>query len=57
MAVTTAVRRIGAGVVAVTLIAAAVIVTWSIRRRNPPPPSCHVTTDTQTYTLDTYPFI
>ena len=52
MAVTTAVRRIGAGGVAVTLLAAAVIVTLSIRRRNPPPPSCHVTTDTQTYTLD-----
>jgi hypothetical protein len=52
MAVSTAVRRIGAGVVAVTLITAAVIVTLSLRHRNRPAPSCQVRSDTETYTLD-----
>src|ERR1700686_3648968 len=55
MAVPTAVRRIGAALVAVTLIAAAVIVTLSFRHRKSPPPSCEVTdvtgTSTQTYTF------
>ena len=52
MAVTTAVRRIGAGVVAVTLVAAALIITLSLRHRNPPSPSCRVSTGAETYTLD-----
>src|SRR5882672_11186466 len=52
MAVTTAVRRIGAGVVAVILVAAALIITLSLRHRNPPSPSCRVSTGAETYTLD-----
>src|SRR5437762_2517033 len=52
MAVTTAVRRIGAGVVAVTLVEAALIITLSLRHRNPPSPSCRVSTGAETYTLD-----
>src|SRR5437016_13205811 len=48
----TAVRRIGAGVVAVTLVAAALFITLSLRRRNPPSPSCRVSTGAETYTLD-----
>lgn len=52
MAVTTAVRRIGAGLVAVALIAAAVTVTLKLRHRNPPSPICQVHSATTTYTLD-----
>jgi hypothetical protein len=52
MAVSTAVRRIGAGLVAVAVIAAGVTATLWIRRRNPPPPRCRVTTTSETYTLD-----
>ena len=55
MAVSTAVRRTGAALVAVALIAAAVIVTLSFRHRKSPPPSCQVTagtgTSAQTYTF------
>jgi hypothetical protein len=53
MAVTTAVRRIGAGVIVAALIAAGVFVALSFRHRVAPLPSCAVTTDTATYTLDT----
>jgi hypothetical protein len=56
MAVTTAMRRIGAGVVAVTLLTAAVIVAFSFRHHKPPPASCSVSDGTGTtatkYTLD-----
>jgi hypothetical protein len=58
MAVSTAVRRIGASVVVVALIGAAVVVVRALQHRNAPPPSCAVSTSTQkvsptvTYTLD-----
>jgi hypothetical protein len=51
MAVTTAVRRLGAGVVAVAVIAGAVTVTLRLRHHNPPAPSCSVHTTSATYTL------
>src|SRR5450432_1385615 len=51
MAATTTLRRIGAGVLAVTLVAAAVIVTLSLRHHAKPPPSCDVTDGTTRYTL------
>ncbi len=52
MTVTTAVRRIGAGLVVVALIGAAIIVTLSLRHRMPPPPSCQVSAGATTYTLE-----
>jgi hypothetical protein len=52
MAVTTTVRRIGAAVVAVAVLAAAVIVTLSFRHHAVPAPSCQVASGTETYTLD-----
>jgi hypothetical protein len=52
MAGSTAVRRIGAGLVAVALIAAAVTGVLWLRRTNPPPPSCRVSSAQTTYTLD-----
>lgn len=52
MAGSTAVRRIGAGLIAITLIAAAVAGGLWLRRSNPPPPSCRVSSATTTYTLD-----
>ena len=52
MAVTTAGRRIGAGVVAVAVIAGAVTVTMRLLHHNPPAPSCSVHTTSATYTLD-----
>jgi hypothetical protein len=52
MAVSTAVRRIGAGVVACALLAGTVVVVLSFRHKAEPLPSCAVTSDTKTYTLD-----
>src|SRR5438105_2477291 len=52
MAVATVVRRIGAGVVAIALIATAVVVTLALRRHNAIVPSCRATADGSTYTLD-----
>jgi hypothetical protein len=52
MAVTTTVRRIGAAVVAVAVLAAAVILTLSFRHHAVPAPSCRVATGSETYTLD-----
>jgi hypothetical protein len=52
MAVTTTVRRIGAAVVAVAVLAAAVILTLSFRHHTVPAPSCRVATGSETYTLD-----
>ena len=56
MAATTALRRIGAGVVVVALIAAVVVVISSLRHKNQPAPSCSVTSGTgttaTTYTLN-----
>ena len=60
MAVSTAVRRIGATVVVVALIGAAVVVVRAFRHHNAPPPSCSVSTRPSTganaesvaYTLD-----
>jgi len=52
MAVTSAVRRLGAGVVAVAVIAGAVTVTLRLRHHNAPAPSCSVHTSSETYTLD-----
>lgn len=52
MAGTTAVRRAGAGVVAIALIAAAATATVWLRHRNPPAPACQVHTTATTYTLD-----
>ncbi len=52
MAVTTALRRIGAGVVVVTLVAAAIVVVISFRHHTAPQPSCEVSAGTDTYTLD-----
>jgi hypothetical protein len=55
MAATTALRRIGAGVVVVALVAAVVVVVSSLRHKNQPAPSCSVSTGTgtaaTTYTL------
>ncbi len=55
MAVGTTVRRIGAGVAAVSLIVATVIVVLAFRHHGPPNPLCQVTahTGTITYTLET----
>jgi hypothetical protein len=52
MAVSTAVRRIGAGVIVTALVAAAAVFTLSFRHHSKPPPSCAVTTADTTYTLD-----
>jgi hypothetical protein len=52
MAVTTAVRRIGAGLVAVALIATAVTVILALRHRAAVVPSCQVLGTSTTYTLD-----
>ena len=52
MAVTTTVRRIGAAVVAVAVLAAAVILTLSFRHHAVPAPSCRVATGSETYTLE-----
>lgn len=52
MAGSTAVRRIGAGLGAVALIAAAVTGVLWLRRTNPPRPSCRVSSTKTTYALD-----
>jgi hypothetical protein len=52
MAVSTAVRRIGAGVVVLALLAGAVVGVLSFRHHTEPPPSCSVASSTRTYTLD-----
>ena len=52
MAVSTAVRRIGAGVVAVALVAGAASSCCRSGTTRKPPPSCAVTAGTHTYTLD-----
>jgi hypothetical protein len=52
MAVATVVRRIGAGVVAVGLIATAVVVTFALRRHGAIVPSCQASAAGSTYTLD-----
>src|SRR5882672_9771624 len=52
MAVATVVRRIGAGVVAIALIATAVVVTFALRRHNAIVPSCRASAAGSTYTLD-----
>jgi hypothetical protein len=52
MPVSTAVRRIGAGTVAIAVIAAAVVVVLSFRHHSEPLPSCAVTSESTTYTLD-----
>ncbi len=52
MAVATAVRRIGAGVVAVALIATAVVVTLALRHHSTIVPSCQASAGGSTYTLD-----
>jgi hypothetical protein len=52
MAGTTAGQRVGAGVLAVALIAAAVTATVWLRHRNPGPPECQVQSTTNTYALD-----
>jgi hypothetical protein len=52
MAVATVVRRIGAGVVAVALIATAVVVTLALRRHSAIVPSCQASSGGSTYTLD-----
>jgi hypothetical protein len=52
MAVSTAVRRIGAGVVVLVLLAGAGVAVMSFRHHAEPPPSCAVTAGTTTYELD-----
>ena len=52
MAVSTAVRRIGAGAVVLALVAGTVVGVLSFRHHVQPPPSCAVTSGTHTYTLD-----
>jgi len=59
MAVSTAVRRIGATIVVVALVGAVVVVVRALQHHNAPPPSCAVSTSTPaaanstvTYTLD-----
>src|SRR5258708_24136433 len=52
MAVATVVRRIGAGVVALALIATAVVVTLALRRHTAIVPSCQASAAGSTYTLD-----
>src|SRR5882757_7057159 len=52
MAVATVVRRIGAGVVAIALVATVVVVTLALRKHSPVVPKCNVSAGTTTYTVD-----
>src|SRR5665213_288297 len=52
MAVTTALRRIGAGVVAIAVLGAGVVVVLVLRHHGAVVPSCQVSAGGSTYTLD-----